>query len=313
MIETTRTREVSCDQIDISFLQKKPTKMPLRLLRTSQFVTLVKKSITFNCRRSRQKVFIYHVLAIDMKRSFLVVLSVLGVITSLFTYSFTFALSGSPLFLNDALAQQGVGLPNSESQEGGPEGRQGPDVGVSSGQCPPNQHHVGSANECEWDNCGAATPPMYRNTQTGRCVSDCSEVGQFWVRQGNICVLGEVTNATSTPIPPPPSNSVPNRGEGNGNGTIQTEDNSDLTSDNATTSTLTSNVTSTPPSTITQTITSLAGEPALPYACLSNTFTCYCDGTEDCIQLTSSGECKAEVRTVEGKPGLGECDWNTKS
>jgi hypothetical protein len=223
------------------------------------------------------------------QKSLFVVIIIISVSSSLLTYSFIVALAISPLFLNEALAQQD-------------------DVGGSSEQCPPNQHTVGSTNQCEWDNCGSATPPMYRNTQTGRCVTDCSEVGQFWVKQGNICVLG-----TSTQSPPPSGSSVSNQGEGNGNATVQTEAKSEIPSDNATSSNLTSNVTSTPPSTITQTIGSLAGEPALPYACLSNTFTCYCDGTEDCMKLTSSGECKAEVRTVEGKPGLGECDWNTKS
>lgn len=246
-----------------------------------------------------------------IQKTFLVVLLIFGVSTSLLTYSFTVALAVSPLFLNEALAQQNDGSLISGSEEGGPEGQQGPDVGGSSEQCPPNQHSVGSTNQCEWDNCGSATPPMYRNTQTGRCVSDCSEVGQFWVKQGNICVLSEVSNGTSIQSPLSGS-SVPNQGEGNGNATVQIEAKSEPPSDNATSSSQTSNVSSVP-STLTQTVASLASESALPYACFSNTFTCYCDGTEDCKKLTSSGECKAEVRTIEGKPGLGECDWNAKS
>jgi hypothetical protein len=240
-----------------------------------------------------------------IQKSFVVVLLIISVSSLLLTYSFTVALAVSPLFLNEALAQQDGGS-LSLSQETGPEGQRGPDVGGSSEQCPPNQHSVGSTNQCEWDNCGSAIPPMYRNTQTGRCVSDCSEVGQFWVKQGNICVLGTSTQSA------PSVSSVPNQGEGNGNATVQTESTTELPSDNTTSSSLTSNVSSAP-STLTQTVASLADESALPYACFSNTFTCYCDGTEDCKKLTSSGECKAEVGTVEGKPGLGECDWNAKS
>jgi hypothetical protein len=241
-----------------------------------------------------------------LQKSFSVVLLIIGASTSLLTYSFAVALVVSPFFLNEVLAQRGAG-----SQEGGLEGQQEPDLGGSTDQCPPNQHIVGSTNECELDNCGSATPPMYRNTQTGRCVSDCNEVGQFWVRHGNSCVLGEASNGTSTQSQPSVS-SVPNPGEGNGNTTVQTEAKSELPLDNATSTSLTSNLSSTP-STLTQSVDSLAGEPALPYACFSNTFTCYCDGTLDCKQLTSSGECKAEVRAVEGKPGLGECNWNAKS
>jgi len=239
------------------------------------------------------------------KSSFVVIL-VIGISASLLTYSFSLALFVSHLFLNDAFAQQIGG-----SQDEGPEDQQGPGVGVTSEQCPPSQHNVGSTNQCEWDNCGSATPPMYRNTQTGRCVSDCSAVGQFWVEQGNICVLSDGGNATSTQSPSAAS-SVSKREEGSGNDTIQTETSSGLLSDNATKSSFTSNLTSSS-STPSQSIASLAGEPVLPYACFSNTFTCYCDGTEDCKQLTSSGECKAEARTVMGKPGLGECDWNIKS
>ena len=252
-----------------------------------------------------------------IQTSFFVGLLVLGISTLLLTFSFTLAQSFSPLFLNESLAQQDGGSLYSGSQDEGLEDQQGPVVGVSSVQCPPNQHNVGSTIQCEWDNCGSATPPMYRNTQTGRCVTDCSEVGQFWVKQGNICVLSEVSNTTSTQSPSAAS-SVSNR-EGNGSGTmefgnrtIQTGAISERLSDNASRSSITSNLSSSP-STISQSIASLAGEPALPYACFSNSFTCYCDGTEDCKQLTSSGECKAEVKTVEGKPGLGECDWNTKS
>ncbi|MGH9974354.1 MAG: hypothetical protein ACRD8Z_00745, partial [Nitrososphaeraceae archaeon] len=92
-------------------------------------------------------------------------------------------------------------------------------------------------------------------------------------------------------------------------GTVQIESDNDLPSRNATESAASSNDTS-GPSTISQSIAGLSGDPSLPYACFSSSFTCYCDGTEDCNQLTSSGECKAEVRTVEGKPGLGQCNWN---
>jgi hypothetical protein len=259
--------------------------------------------ITFEFLRSPQKVFINHYLAIGMfQNSFLVVLLIIGVSTSLLTYSITSVYFVDPYFLNQAFAQQERGL----------EGQQEPDVGGSSAQCPANQHSVGPANECEWDNCGSATPPMYRNTQTGRCVSDCSEVGQFWVEQGNICVSGEASNRTSTQSPPPSSSSVPNQGAGNENVTVQTDAETERPLDNATSSGVISNMSSIP-STVSQTVDSLAGEPVLPYACFSNTFTCYCDGTQDCNSLTSSGECKAEVRTVEGKPGLGECDWNANS
>jgi len=212
----------------------------------------------------------------------------------LLTYSFSLVLSVNHLFLNDTFAQQIGG-----SQDEGPEDQRGLGVGVTSERCPPSQHNVGSTNQCEWDNCGSATPSMYRNTQTGRCVSDCSEVGQVWVEQGNICVLSDGGNTISTQSPSAAS-SLSKREEGNGNGIIQTESSSGLLSDNGTKSSLNSSLTSSS-STPSQSIASLVGEPVLPYAC---------DGTEDCKQLTSSGECKAEVRTVEGKPGLGECDWN---
>lgn len=260
---------------------------------------------------SPQKVFIIHALAIDMFRgSHLVVLLIFGVSISLLTYSITLGLVVSPHYLNRVLAQQEGGPLSVKGQEDRLENQQEPNAGMSSGECPPNQHSVGSTNECEWDNCGSATPPMYRNTQSGRCVSDCNEVGQFWVKQGNICVLGEISNDTSTQIPPAGS-SVSNQSEGSENVTTQTIAKSEPPLDNATSSPI-SNMSSIP-STVTQTVDNLAGEPALPYACFSNTFTCYCDGTQDCKKLISSGECKAEVRTVDGKPGLGECDWNASS
>lgn len=191
-------------------------------------------------------------------------------------------------------------------QEARGEVKLGPDVGGSTVQCPPNQHNVGSSNQCEWDNCGSATPPIYRNTQTGRCVSDCSEIGQSWVKQGNICVLGSTSNGNS-PQSTPSGTSISNQDAGIGRLTITTESEDDPPSDNASSS-LTN--LSSPPSTITQT---LVGESSLPYSCFSNTFTCYCGGTEGCKRLTSSSECKAEVRIVEGRPGLGQCDWDAKS
>lgn len=227
---------------------------------------------------------------------------VLGTSTSLLAYSITIMLSGFPIFLNQAIAQQDSG-----NEDGGGE-IQLSDVS-SSGQCLPGQHIVQSTNECEWDNCGSAVPPMYRNTQTGRCVSDCSEVGQLWVEQGNVCVLG----GTGGPSPTESVDSLPSiEGDEIRNETVLTDAGVELSSDNATTSSLTSNMSSTP-STLAQTVAGLAGEPQLPYACFSNTFTCYCDGTEDCKRLTSSGECKAEVRSVEGEPGLGRCEWNVES
>jgi hypothetical protein len=239
----------------------------------------------------------------------------ISTLTSFLTYPISGVLSGvllvSPLIMGQAGAQPEGGSLNPGSQDQESPDQQIREVSASSNQCPPNQHSIGSTNECEWDNCGLSTPPMYRNTQSGRCVSDCSSVGQFWVEQGNICVLNEAVNATSTQSPPS-GGPIPSQGEGTENVTTQTRTTSELSSENATRSNLTSNLSSAP-STTTETIASLAGEPALPYACFSNTFTCYCDGTEDCKQLTSSGECKAEVRTVEGKPGLGECDWSTKS
>jgi hypothetical protein len=241
---------------------------------------------------------------------FILVLFV-STLTSFLIYPISGVLSVSPLIMDEANAQSKGGSLNPESQDRESPDQQIREVGASSAQCPPNQHNIGSTNECEWDNCGLSTPPMYRNTQSGRCVSDCSLVGQFWVEQGNICVTNEAANATSTQSPPS-GGPIPSQGEGGENGTSQTRTISDLSSENATRSNLTSNLSSTP-STTTETIASLAGEPALPYACFSNTFTCYCDGTEDCKQLTSSGECKGEVTTVEGKPGLGECDWSTKS
>lgn len=237
-------------------------------------------------------------------------LLIFGISTSLFAYSFCLAISSNPLFLTQAIAQQDEGPLLSVSLESGSEEQQGQgtEIGASPEQCPQNQHNVGATNECEWDNCGSATPPMYRNTQTGRCVSDCSEVGQDWVQQGNICVPGKVTNATSTQSPPTVSLVSP-QGNGSGNGTVQSESDTILPTRNVNESAASSNDTS-GPSTISQSIASLSGESSLPYACFSSSFTCYCDGTEDCKQLTSSGECKAEVRTVEGKPGLGECNWN---
>src|ERR687897_2244909 len=258
-----------------------------------------------NCLTTRlqppQKVFINHMLSTDMiHTSFLVVFLVLGIWTSLLTFSSTLSLSGHHLLLNEALGSQDFGSQDAESED-----QQMPNGGISPDQCPPNQHIVGSTNQCEWDNCGSATPPMYRNTQTGRCVSDCSEVGQSWVKQGNICILGSVSNGTS-PQSSPSGSSIPNQGGGTGNTTVPTEAKVELPSDN--TSSRLSNLSS-PPSTITQT---LVGEPSLPYSCFSNTFTCYCDGTVSCNQLTSSSECKAEVRNVEGRPGLGQCDWNAR-
>jgi hypothetical protein len=131
------------------------------------------------------------------------------------------------------------------------------------------------------------------------------------VNEGNICVLGEATNETSTQTATQLS-SMQDQVESDGNLTILSDADSELPTENATLGSITFNETSTP-STLPQTIASLSSEPDLPYACYSNTFTCFCDGTEDCNRLTSSGECKAEVRSVEGKPGLGECDWNAKS
>jgi len=237
-------------------------------------------------------------------------LLIFGISTSLFAYSFCLAISSNPLFLTEVIAQQDEGSLLYVSLESGSEEQQGQgtEIGASSEQCPQNQHIVGATSECEWDNCGSATPPMYRNTQTGRCVSDCSEVGQDWVQQGNICVPGKVTNATSTQSPPTVSLVSP-QGNGSGNGTVQSESDTILPTRNVNESAASSNDTS-GPSTISQSIASLSGESSLPYACFSSSFTCYCDGTEDCKQLTSSGECKAEVRIVEGKPGLGECNWN---
>jgi hypothetical protein len=286
-----------------------------------------------NCLTTRlqppQKVFINHMLSTDMiHTSFLIVFLVLGIWTSLLTFSSTLSLSGHHLLLNEALGSQDFGSQDAESED-----QQMPNGGISPDQCPPNQHIVGSTNECEWDNCGLATPPMYRNTQTGRCVSDCSEVGQ--VNQGNVCVPGVV--GETTPIQSPLSNeSASNQGDDNRNVTIITEDIDEVSAENTTMVSPASNITSTPstlaptvagnatmegpasnitstPSTLAPTVTSLAGEPQVPYACFSNTFTCYCDGTEDCKGLASSGECDAEVRSVEGEPGLGECDWNAKS
>lgn len=261
-------------------------------------------------------------LSTDMiHTSFLVVLLVLGIWTSLLTFSSTLSLSFHHLLLNEA-----IGSPDFGSQD------QQTNGGTSSEQCPPNQHIVGSTNECEWDNCGLATPPMYRDTQTGRCISDCSEVGQ--VNQGNVCVPGEV--GETTPIQSPPSDeSASSQGDGTGNGTIITEEIDEVSSENTTMVSPALNATTTPPTlpptvagnatmdgsaskvtsappTLAPTVTSLAGEPQVPYACFSNTFTCYCDGTEDCKRLASSGECDAEVKSVEGEPGLGECDWNAK-
>jgi hypothetical protein len=261
-------------------------------------------------------------------RSFLVVFLVLGIWISLLTFSSTISLSGYHLLLNEALGSQDFGSQDEELED-----QQMPNGGISPDQCPPNQHIVGSTNECEWDNCGLATPPMYRNTQTGRCVSDCSDVGQ--VNQGNVCMPGVVGETTPTQSPPS-DGSASNQGEGNRNMTIITEDIDEISSENATMVSPASNVTSTPstlaptvagnttmvspasnvtstPSTLAPTVTSMADEPQVPYACFSNNFTCYCDGTEDCKRLASSGECDAEVRSVEGEPGLGECDWNAKS
>jgi hypothetical protein len=262
--------------------------------------------------RFPQKVFINHVHAIDMiKIPYFTTVLFIGTLTSFLTYPISGVLSASPLIMEESNAQPEGGSLNPESQDRESPGQQIREAGPSSNQCPPNQHNIGSTNECEWDNCGLSTPPMYRNTQSGRCVSDCSLVGQLWVEQGNTCVLNDAVNATSTQSPPS-GGPIPSQGENKENGTSQTRTTSQLSSENVTKSASTSNLSSAP-TTTTETIASLAGEPALPYACFSNTFTCYCDGTEDCTQLTSSGECKAEVRTVEGKPGLGECDWSTKS
>jgi hypothetical protein len=262
----------------------------------------------------RRKFFINHFLAIDMIQSFYYVVPlIVGISTLLLGNSVCRTLSSGPLFLNEAIAQQDTRTLISGSQESGPDGQQGqvPDIRGSTEQCPPNQHNIGSTNQCEWDNCGSATPPMYRNTQTGRCVFDCSEVGQFWVKQDNICVLGEAGNATSTQSPPTVS-SASTQVNSSGNSTIQDKAKGELTSENATLRTSSSNDTSLL-SNLTQAVATLVGEPALPYACFSNTFTCYCDGTQDCKKLASSNECKAEVRSVEGKPGLGNCDWNANS
>ena len=258
-----------------------------------------------------QKVFINHVHAIDMiKIHYFNIVLFIGTLISFLTYSISGILSASPLIMEESNAQpEGESL-NLESQDRESRDQQIREAGPSSNQCPPNQHNIGSTNECEWDNCGLSTPPMYRNTQSGRCVSECSLVGQLWVGQGNICVLNEAVNASSTQSPPS-GGPIPSQDEDKENETSQTRTASEFSSENATKSNLTSNLSSAP-STTTKTIASLAGEPALPYACFSNTFTCYCDGSEDCKQLTSSGECKAEARTVEGKPGLGECDWSTK-
>jgi hypothetical protein len=232
------------------------------------------------------------------QKSFVVSSVIIGLSASLLTYIFSSAMLVNPLLLNEIRAEQDAGSSVARSEG---EVKLASDVGGSSEQCPANQHMVGSTNQCEWDNCGLATPPMFRNTQTGRCVSDCSEVGQSWVKQGNICVLGSVSNETS------PSGSSISIQEGDaGELTDRAGPMDEPPSDNASSSL--SNLSS-PPSTITQT---LVGEPSLPYSCFSNTFTCYCDGSEGCTQLTSSGECKAEVRNVEGKPGLGQCDWNAR-
>lgn len=239
--------------------------------------------------------------------SFLVVLIIFGVSISLLTYSITLGLVLSFFSVNRVFAQLDVEPQDAEGQEDRLGDQQGPEEGMSTEQCPSNQHRVGSTNECEWDNCGSATPPMYRNTQSGRCVSDCSEVGQFWVKQGNICVLGEASNVTSTQNQPS-SSSIVNQSEASENVTARTDANIERSLDNASSSPV-SNMSSIP-STLTQTVDNLAGEAAVPYACFSNTFTCYCDGTQDCKKLISSGECEADVRVVEGKPGLGECDWN---
>jgi hypothetical protein len=257
--------------------------------------------------------------------SFLVIFLVLGISISLLTFSSTLSLSVHHSLINEAIGSLDFGSQDGESEN------QQTDGGTSSEQCLPNQHIVGSTNECEWDNCGLATPPMYRNTQTGRCVSDCSEVGQ--VNQGNVCVPGGV--GAPIPIQTPPSDESPSsQVDDNRNVTIITAD-IDEGSENTSMVSPAANLTSTPstlvptvggnatmdgpasnvtsaPSTLAPTVTSLAGEPQVPYACFSNTFTCYCDGTEDCKRLTSSGECDAEVRSVEGEPGLGECDWNAK-
>ena len=68
---------------------------------------------------------------------------------------------------------------------------------------------------------------MYRNTQSGRCVSDCSLVGQLWVEQGNTCVLNDAVNATSTQSPPS-GGPIPSQGENKENGTSQTRTTSQL-------------------------------------------------------------------------------------
>lgn len=268
-------------------------------------------------------------LSTDMiHTSFLVFFLVLGIWTSLLTFSSTLSLSVHYSLINEASGSLDFGSQDAESEN------QQTNGGTPSEQCPPNKHIVGSTNECEWDNCGLATPPMYRNTQTGRCVSDCSEISQ--VNQGNVCVPGEVGETTPIQSPPSDETAVSGQGDGNSNETIITQDIGEVSMENITMGGPTSNVTSAPstlaptvagnatmggptsnvtsaPSTLAPTVTSLAGEPQIPYACFSNTFTCYCDGTEDCKRLASSGECDAEVRSVEGEPGLGECDWNAKS
>lgn len=237
------------------------------------------------------------------QKSFLIYFITISVTFSFLTFIFSSTLVVSPLLLNEIHAQQEVG-----SSVSGIEGevKLGPDVGGPTVQCPPDQHIVGSSDQCEWDNCGSATPPMYRNTQTGRCVSDCSEVGQTWVKQGNICVLGSASNGTS-PRSTPTSTSISNREAGIGKMTNTTESEDVPPSNNG--SSGLSNLSS-PPSTIRQT---LVDESSLPYSCFSNTFTCYCDGTEGCKRLTSSSECKTGVTNVEGRPGLGQCDWDAKS
>ena len=231
-------------------------------------------------------------------------------ITSLLSYSFSasqLSLSVNPFLPSQAVAQQGEDSSSEpEGQEGETGSQQGEEADTSPSECPPNQHNVPSTNACEWDNCGLSSPPMYRNTITGRCVSDCSDIGQYLVKQGNICILNEGDNATSTQAGLT-GGPIPGLGGANGNTTTQPGPVADVLSPEVERE---GNVTSAPAAPG-DTIASLAGEPPLPYACYSNTFTCYCDGTEDCNKLTASAECKGEVKPVEGKPGLAVCDWNT--
>jgi hypothetical protein len=250
-------------------------------------------------------------MLLTLINSVLLFILITSTMTSFLSYSFSASqlslLSVNPFLPRQAVAQQGEDSSSEpEGQEDETGSQQGAEADTSASECPPNQHNVPSTNACEWDNCGLSSPPMYRNTITGRCVSDCSDIGQYWVKQGNTCVLNEGDNATSTQAGLT-GGPIPDLGGANGNTTTQPGPVADALSPDVERE---GNVTSAQAAPG-DTIASLAGEPPLPYACYSNTFTCYCDGTEDCNKLTASAECKGEVKPVEGKPGLAVCDWNT--